>query len=1139
MSATELRLRRGTANQHSTFAGALGEITMDTDNITVRVHDGSTNGGIRLARHDELGTGTVSNTYLQLFIANTNSFIDTVQNNDRAALANTNAFIKAQLANTNAALASISAGAGANTGMDLPLGTPTDTSLTTSGAYQSFTTSTKTTDAIDTLNEVIENVRNNTFVKSVSFVADQTSGGAGLVVQLTITAVGNANQFVIDWGDGSSNDTTSSTTPTHTYSSNSGSPFTVQVTASNTSGAGDGSFASFSRSEYITIATANPVVSFAAYAAPSGGSPITTWDDGATVYFQNNTTNIGSATIQFTWDWGDSSSDDVISSDSAAGGTAGARIAHTFTASTEQDVSRTVRLTLDAHNTADPSVIPTNSSSAFRIYDTHTPSVNLSSNTGINEESSSGHAVTFTNTTENTIGSHAAFGIQYVYTFGDGNSQTVNVGSGADGDTGGTISHTYTLSGSDQSSGTARDYTGNLRVTSTHTSSPFTSTPFTVHIEPDVRANLSGTAVTVSNASGDNALSIYDFVDLTGANRALVRMTNTSQNADIYGYAWGDGDVDAAIVENGSSPGTIGATIDHDYTGKGTGSYNVVLTANGTPDLTYQTDNETVAFNLKAVPSAPANLSTKTIALSTSSVGTSPRLASGFTDNSASNPLSAGANLNTTTARRYTGGTFTTTSATNAYNGATGTLSASFNGSADGTQVFTTSTNQTGTSGSLVVSSQPDFNSVDSSYPSNFYQVFTANISKALGGLSTGVSDFRLQHTTTGDTNYVAVLKDDLTVSASVAGIGTLSEGTGGTKRYISGIPYYNTGSPTLTLSGATMSNLVGQAYVNQSNIVEIDSDTNVEGTTSSSFSNQNYSYSDIDGASSMLSSGIPIVNTGVGSPYAIGALTVPITSSSVRTIDTAKIRARNVNGASSYTSIPTKIQVHTASQSGIIEQAIPVSDSLGSTFDDDGIRIFDLSAATADTPSFNGSTNFYTNSPYSESNDPGVSGTKEATVRLGVLKHDVTDYSSGYLPVGPNRSGDTGTQYFTFAFRRQTVANFDLNIVSTTGIAGCFIAAPGTAIDSASGLNGWLDTSITYAGSGVPGSDTGNGGNGSNGCAFTTGDRISTGSSLSGSFTLTLGSENMSNATGNVVLVRFALTSGQSITSVSVGVAS
>ena len=200
---------------------------------------------------------------------------------------------------------------------------------------------------------------------------------------------------------------------------------------------------------------------------------------------------------------------------------------------------------------------------------------------------------------------------------------------------------------------------------------------------------------------------------------------------------------------------------------------------------------------------------------------------------------------------------------------------------------------------------------------------------------------------------------------------------------------------------------------------------------------------------------------------------------------------------------------------------------------------MFNFSGDTTDTPSFTGSTNFYTNSLYSESSDPGVSGTKEATIRLGVLKHDVTDYSSGYLPVGPDRSGDTGTQYFTFAFRRVAVANFDLTITSTTGISGCWIAAPGSAIDSSSGLNGWLDTSVTYAGAGIPGSDTGNGGNGSNGCAFTAGDRILTGTSLSGGKTLTLGSENMSNSTGNVVLVRIALASGQSVTAISVGVAS
>ena len=116
-------------------------------------------------------------------------------------------------------------------------------------------------------------------------------------------------------------------------------------------------------------------------------------------------------------------------------------------------------------------------------------------------------------------------------------------------------------------------------------------------------------------------------------------------------------------------------------------------------------------------------------------------------------------------------------------------------------------------------------------------------------------------------------------------------------------------------------------------------------------------------------------------------------------------------------------------------------------------------------------------------------------------------------------------------------MANF--NLTMSGKVSGMFIAAPGTAIDSASGLNGWLDCSTQYAGAGVPGSDTGNGGNGTDGCALTGADVVSTGSSLSGGYTMTLGSENMSNATGNVVLVRIALTSGQSVTALSIGAAS
>lgn len=47
--AKQLQLRKGTAAEHDTFTGANGEVTVDTTNKTLRVHDGSTVGGIRLA----------------------------------------------------------------------------------------------------------------------------------------------------------------------------------------------------------------------------------------------------------------------------------------------------------------------------------------------------------------------------------------------------------------------------------------------------------------------------------------------------------------------------------------------------------------------------------------------------------------------------------------------------------------------------------------------------------------------------------------------------------------------------------------------------------------------------------------------------------------------------------------------------------------------------------------------------------------------------------------------------------------------------------------------------------------------------------------------------------------------------------
>jgi len=810
--------------------------------------------------------------------------------------------------------------AGSGTEIDLLAGTPTDNSWL-DGAYLGFTATDLVTDVLDGLNEAIDNVRNNTFVRSVSFTGSPTAGGEGTTVTLSLTVDGNPNRYDITWGDGSVTTGTTDSTPSHTYTSNAGSPYTVTVRAYNnnaTSGT-TGSEASATNTDYIIIYTADPVAAFALYRNASGGSSLSGNNlyviENNDLYMENLTTNTTMADVTYTFNWGDGTSLDNVANDSAAGGVSGSRLQHTWASGTSTGTGRdTLTLTLASHTTANPAVIPTSATKQLKVYD---PAI-----------------------------------------------------------------------------------------------------------------------------------------------------------------------------------------------------------------------------------SAPNGLSTKTISF-TGSVGTSPLLANGATDNTGSTSLSAGDSVSRTTSDRF--GTIQSSEiSTYAYDAESGTLTANVNGSADGAVTFD-GTDNSGTYTSLVVTDEEDYNLLNASGSSTSFETsiyhpglftgFKAKVSKAASSVPVGINSYQLSHSTTGSTNTIEFVKDDVTRTPDLT-IGTLSENVAGTYRYISGVPYYNTGNPSLTLSGVSINYFIGQTYRNTSQVVEVRTGTNSEGANQPYISDQSFSYADIDGTVSFLTGGIPNANTGkdLTTPYAIGDLTIALTSASVIAIGNPRYRAYNVNGVGSDTlHLTQEIAVHTAPQSGISEIAIDVSGSLGATYSDDAVRIFDFNAATTDNPTFNSATNFYTNNPYTEASDPGVVGTKEATIRVGVLEHNVNDYSTGYLPVGPNRSGDTGTQYFTMAFRRTTVANFNINITSTTGISGLWIAAPGTAIDSASSINGWLDTGIQYAGSGVPGANTGAGGNGSNGCASTGGDIIGTGVSLSGSYTQTLGTENMTNATGNVVLVRIALAANEKVTALSI----
>ena len=58
--AKQLQLRKGTATEHNTFIGALGEVTVDTTNKTLRVHDGTTVGGTPLLNANQLVGSTTT-----------------------------------------------------------------------------------------------------------------------------------------------------------------------------------------------------------------------------------------------------------------------------------------------------------------------------------------------------------------------------------------------------------------------------------------------------------------------------------------------------------------------------------------------------------------------------------------------------------------------------------------------------------------------------------------------------------------------------------------------------------------------------------------------------------------------------------------------------------------------------------------------------------------------------------------------------------------------------------------------------------------------------------------------------------------------------------------------------------------------
>ena len=1013
---------------------------------------------------------------------------------------------------------------GGLTGNVINLGTPTDGDLTTNVAYNKWGTNTFVTDGLDDLNQVSLNIANGTYVGQVEFTGAPLTGPSPQTVSFSGSFIGNADNYLWDFGDG--NTSTSGLNVSHTYNDDDGGQFTVSLTVFNSDGTYQGNAALGAKGSVDTRTRTNYVVLYTPNPLPSFTITDNSIDNGTAVEINNTSTNV-TTSYELDWDEGNANANPVL------GWTT---LTNIYTNS-DGDEQYAIVLA-GTSSTAGPTPVTAYSSPGIvSVYSDHTSQFTANVTTLVNEEATAGGVVRFTNTVATNPGTTALFGSQqkYLWTWGDGNYSNVNIQGGVAGNPGSTIDHAFALSSGNQASGTSQTFDVTLQVRNGSTNSPFVSGATTITIEPDVRAIYTGTAVTTSDRTGDNAQDGYLFTDYRdGADRALFTFDNTSQNATTFDWAFGDGNTTGNITSGAGTPGN--GNITNTYSS--TGNYTVELDVYGTPVTIAQSDIEVKSnyIQINANPAQPGELSTKTLSLQDSSQGTSPLLAANATDNSGGNIVAAGSSVT-----RYTStATINTNNVTNANTAISGTLSALFNGSAAGNVTFTSSGDASGTYTDLIVDADGDAHDEisASTYPSGFAKVFDARWQRSLSGISVGYNDAKLSHTTTGDTNLVNFVKDDMIdVPTVVQGNAVIVEQNAGTYRYISGVPYYNTGSPGIEIQGLEVSNLTGQTYRNTSQPIIFTTGTLAEGTSGIIIDAQPKSYGQIDGTPSFVTAGIVNADVGVGSPQPMGNIILSLSSNS-RAVGYVDSQMFNVNGSSSVVNITNKyIQIYSASLSGFNEQDIFVSDALGSTFNDDGFRITGF-GSSADNPAFNSLTNYYTSNAWSGAET--IAGTQEAVVRWGTIDHLTIDFSSGYLPVGPDLStGRSGTQYFTFVFRRATMANFDISLNSSTGITGLWIAAPGTIIDNASNANGWIDGTVQYAGSGVPGDNTGNGGNGSLGCALTGADIIPTGSAINSSYTMTLGSENSSNSTGNNILVRIALASGESLASISVGVAS
>ena len=620
-------------------------------------------------------------------------------------------------------------------------------------------------------------------------------------------------------------------------------------------------------------------------------------------------------------------------------------------------------------------------------------------------------------------------------------------------------------------------------------------------------SNLKNAGSNLSAASGVQRLVL---TSLTSGS-----MTQTSTDADVTFDAssntlnatnfyvaphTGIGTISGVDISTGIVTATTGiATVYADLIiGTPTGGFKSGAYTIADTDKTKDSLNTLNNILGKLVPAAPTTINGVSISLTgTAGVG---RLCAGFTptNNTGGSAPSAG-----TQYTRNTDSTVSTTYITEYGPGDSETVEGFINAVGIGTTTLATGDNN-GTYGAIQIANNEDASNStrNPGIDAGFYEIYDLRMINAACLDGYNLAKFTQGSSTTGSVYWY---EDPSTVGAPVMTFGSMSiPGSGShTVAYSSGIPHYTQSTNNNFTYVMGIENASGDMYSQNAFVTD-------DGQTTGFADPGNKNYTDFAGGTNP-----PARNYGVGTAVTCLVTNTPrnthytVTSNIFPRYDVSTPYGSDLNNRIGFTT-SINIMGTTATTSRMDEDNILIS-SLG-TGSGNATRV--KAGATGDNP-----TPAYT---AWTGGSAGSIDTYEAAVRGGVLYHDQTNYTT-YLPAGPDySSGRTGTQYFQIALIRSAVSEFRMTYAGS--LAGCFVCMPDNSAwtTSLSGTSGWANMFQAYRGAGIPtGAEPG--------CA--TGGVMDTNG---GTFTCTFGTESSSNDSNNRILIRWKLTSGQSVTSMS-----